>query len=58
MRPRFWLNLTAILILGVGAILSLFPSLNVDPRLQGAIWGGLIAWIAAARANGQGSTPE
>lgn len=56
LNPMFLLNLVAILLLGMGAILSLFPVFMVSPQLQGALWGGLIAWVAAARINGKTSS--
>lgn len=52
---RFWLNMAAILFLGVGALVSLIPSLMVSQTLQGGLWGALIAWVASARFNGQSS---
>ncbi len=52
---RFWLNLTAILFLGIGALMSLIPALMVPEMLRGLLWGGLIAWVASARLNGQSS---
>ena len=50
--PRFILNLLAISGLLTGGLLSFHPALMVPPELQGALWGGLLAWLAAAKANG------
>lgn len=50
--PRFLLNLIAIAGLLAGGLISFLPSANVPPELQGALWGGLLAWLAAAKANG------
>ncbi len=49
---RFTLNILAMSILGAGALLSLHPSAMVPPELQGALWGALVAWLAATKANG------
>ena len=47
---RFILNLLAMGVLAAGALASLF--VPVQPELQGALWGALIAWLAATKANG------
>lgn len=47
---RFILNLLAMGVLATGALASLF--VPVQPELQGALWGALIAWLAATKANG------
>ena len=39
-------------ILGAGALISLIPAVMVPPELQGALWGALVAWLAATKANG------
>ncbi len=52
MKHRFYLNLLAMGGLLAGAIVSLIPAMNVSPELQGALWGALIAWLAATKANG------
>lgn len=49
---RFVLNLVAITGLLAGALLSFLPSVSSPPELQGALWGALIAWLAATKANG------
>ncbi len=49
---RFILNLLAMSVLGAGALLSLLPVAMVPPELQGALWGALVAWLAATKANG------
>lgn len=50
--PRFILNLIAVAGLLAGGLISFLPSANVPAELQGALWGGLLAWLAAAKANG------
>lgn len=50
--PRFILNLLVVLGLLMGGLLSFLPQLAVPPELQGLLWGGLLAWLAAAKANG------
>ncbi|MEE9592364.1 MAG: hypothetical protein V3W28_02145 [Thermoplasmata archaeon] len=52
MQHRFALNLLAMGGLLAGALMSLVPSLEIPPELQGALWGALIAWLAATKANG------
>ncbi len=49
---RFALNLLAMSGLLAGALLSLLPAAQVPPELQGALWGALVAWLAATKANG------
>ncbi len=49
---RFLLNLLAMGTLAAGALMSLVPALAVPPELQGALWGALVAWLAATKANG------
>lgn len=49
---RFILNLVAMTGLLAGGLLSLLPSSGVPAELQGALWGALIAWLAATRTNG------
>ena len=49
---RFSLNIMAMGIIGAGALMSLVPALGVPPELQGALWGALVAWLAATKANG------
>ncbi len=49
---RFILNLVAMSGLLAGALLSLLPAAGVAPELQGALWGALVAWLAATKANG------
>ncbi len=53
MKHRFALNLLAMVSLAAGALISLVPAAGVPPELQGALWGALIAWLAATRANGE-----
>ncbi len=50
---RFQLNLLAMGTLATGALLSLVPAMGVPPELQGALWGALVAWLAATKANGK-----
>ncbi len=52
MKHRFILNLLAMTGLLAGALLSLLPAAQVAPELQGALWGALVAWLAATKANG------
>lgn len=49
---RFILNLIAMTGLLAGALVSFLPSVATPPELQGALWGALIAWLAATKANG------
>lgn len=56
-NSRFLLNLIAIVGLLAGGLLSFLPGTNVPPELQGALWGGLLAWLAAVRSNGTPSNP-
>ncbi len=49
---RFILNLIAICGLLAGGLISFIPAAGIPPELQGALWGGLLAWLAAAKANG------
>ena len=49
---RFILNAIAMVGLLAGALISILPGSGVPPELQGALWGALIAWLAATKANG------
>lgn len=49
---RFILNLIVVLGLLTGGLLSFLPQFTVPPELQGAMWGGLLLWLAAAKVNG------
>ncbi len=49
---RFMLNMVAMSGLLAGALVSLLPVAEVPAELQGALWGALIAWLAATKANG------
>ena len=51
---RYILNLVAMTGLLAGALLSLLPAADMPPEMKGALWGALITWVAAARANGGG----
>ncbi len=50
MTPRFLLNLFAMGLIGSGALLT--TVLQPGSVLNGALWGALITWFAAARVNG------
>ncbi len=50
MTPRFYLNVMAMGIIGAGALLT--TVLQPGSVLNGALWGALITWFAAARVNG------
>ncbi len=50
-RPRFWLNIMAMGLIGAGALLTTIT--QPGSTLNGLLWGALIAWFAAARVNGQ-----
>ncbi len=50
MTPRFYLNLMAMGIIGTGALLTTVT--EPGSTLNGALWGALITWFAAARVNG------
>ena len=51
--PRFYLNLMAMGLIGAGALLT--TVLQPGSVLNGALWGALITWFAAARVNGRES---
>ncbi len=51
MRHRFWLNALAMTLIGSGALLT--TVLDPGSVLNGALWGALITWFAAARVNGR-----
>ncbi len=51
MTPRFLLNVLAMSLLGAGALLT--TVLQPGSTLNGALWGALITWFAAARVNGR-----
>lgn len=50
MTPRFWLNVFAMGLIGLGAILTTVT--QPGSLLNGALWGALMTWFAAARING------
>lgn len=52
LTQRFLLNLIVVLGLLTGGLLSFLPQFSVPPELQGALWGGLLLWLASAKANG------
>lgn len=54
MTPRFWLNVMAMGFIGSGALLT--TATEPGSVLNGALWGALITWFAAARVN-HASTP-
>lgn len=49
---RFYLNVLAMGGLLAGGLISLLPGSGVPPELQGVLWGALVAWLAATKANG------
>ncbi len=51
MTPRFLLNLFAMSIIGAGALLT--TVIQPGTALNGALWGALLTWFAAARVNGR-----
>ncbi len=53
MKPRLLLNLSAMGLIGSGALLT--TVLQPGSVLNGALWGALITWFAAARVNGRES---
>lgn len=50
MKPRFWLNLTVLILLGAAGLLVI---LLEDFGTSLPIWTALIGWLVSARANGQ-----
>ncbi len=50
MTPRFLLNLFAMGLIGAGALLT--TVIQPGTALNGALWGALLTWFAAARLNG------
>ncbi len=50
MTPRFLLNVMAMGLIGAGALLT--TVLQPGTALNGALWGALLTWFAAARING------
>ncbi len=51
MKPRFLLNLSAMSLIGAGALLTTVT--QPGSALNGLLWGALLSWFAAARVNGQ-----
>ncbi len=49
MKPRLWLNLLAMSIIGAGALMTTYT--EPGSTLNGLLWGALVAWFAAARVN-------
>lgn len=49
---RFVLNFLAMGGLLAGALITFLPGVESPPELQGALWGALIAWLVATKANG------
>ncbi len=51
MTPRFLLHLFAMGLIGAGALLTTVT--QPGTALNGALWGALLTWFAAARLNGR-----